>query len=212
VKYLAPFEISFVDPFHSYASSIEALSLAIDTTPTGWIVVHDCLPTFDIAGDDEISGEWSGSTFAAFQDLMRSQHHDRAWFIVNSDYGIGVIAPVETAQFLEDSVSTEEIDNWLSASLEEKREHLLKDSRALFRAIEPEAFHNVLESVLAGKPLRVFPSTIENLWRSLQLAQEELVETKLQLESMETSRSWKITAPYRALGSFLHNRRRFPQS
>jgi hypothetical protein len=204
VKSLGPFDITFVDPFHSYTSSLEALALAIDTSPTGWIVVHDCLPTFVIAGDDEIDGEWSGSTFAAFQDLMRRQYRDRAWFIVDSDFGIGVIAPIGTAQFIEDSVSKNEVETWLSANLEDKRRFLLENSRPLFRAIEPVALHTVLEHVLSLKSSIVLPSMTENLSRSLQLIQEELVETQQRLEAIEASRSWKITAPYRALGSRLH--------
>lgn len=87
-------DLVVADPFHSYASSLECLGLALDLLrPGGIMLVHDCLPPLELTGETYVEGSWCGVTFAAFRDLCRSR--GLAWFTINTDFGLGVVAATD---------------------------------------------------------------------------------------------------------------------
>lgn len=83
-------DLAVVDPFHSYASSLECLELGLDLLrPGGTMLVHDCLPPPHLTGETYVGDAWCGVTFAAFRDLCRSR--GLAWFTLAADFGLGVV-------------------------------------------------------------------------------------------------------------------------
>ncbi len=89
------FDVVFVDPWHSMHDSREVLQWGFGHVAVGgWLVIHDCWPTaVDLLGDyPGDNGAWCGDTWRAFQELARAQVNP--WCVVNTDYGIGVIGPV----------------------------------------------------------------------------------------------------------------------
>lgn len=86
------FDVIFVDPFHTFEASFELLTVALNHASTrAVIVVHDCMP-FDVSLSTEpVDVDWSGVTFAAFRSFVESLN--RNWFVVDDDFGLGVIGP-----------------------------------------------------------------------------------------------------------------------
>lgn len=144
-----PYQLTFVDPYHSYESSYQALKLALESTQEGWVVVHDCFPRYEIASENWTRGEWSGSTYAAFVDLMRNEFESRLWFVINSDYGIGVVGPEETSNRIKEKDSLiQDIQVWNSSNLAEKRERLRSPDKSIFRLVDSSKSEELIRRLL----------------------------------------------------------------
>lgn len=92
------FDVVFVDPWHSMGDSRTALRWGFERVAQGgWLVVHDCWPkALELLGDYPGHGaSWCGDTWRAFQELARAQANP--WCVIDVDYGIGVIGPVDIA-------------------------------------------------------------------------------------------------------------------
>ncbi len=88
-------ELVFIDCWHSYDDSVRVLELALSMLPRGgFIVMHDCdPPDAEVAGPapEHGGGEyWCGDSWRAFVDVTASLVGCE-WFVVESDFGIGVI-------------------------------------------------------------------------------------------------------------------------
>lgn len=90
------YDIVFVDPRHTYRSSILDLRGALCLLrPNGILVVHDCNPTNpDIVHPTVREGEWCGVTYQAYVDLVLGARWP-GWCTVDTDYGCGIIFNAE---------------------------------------------------------------------------------------------------------------------
>jgi hypothetical protein len=88
----ASYDIIFVDPFHTFGTSIVDIAGAFSLlNEGGTIVVHDCNPpTADVATPEYVDGPWCGVTFAAFIDFALGG--SGSYLTVDADYGCGVIS------------------------------------------------------------------------------------------------------------------------
>jgi hypothetical protein len=86
------YDAVFVDPFHTYESSMTDLLGAFALTrPGGAIVVHDCRPTDpQLVSPVFQAGCWCGVTYWAFIDFVLGRAGIE-YFTVDADYGCGVI-------------------------------------------------------------------------------------------------------------------------
>jgi len=86
------YDIIFVDPFHTYASSSIDLSGAFALLrPGGIMVVHDCNPPeASLTRPEFTAGGWCGVTYMAFIDFTLCRD-GLDFYTVDTDYGCGVI-------------------------------------------------------------------------------------------------------------------------
>jgi len=147
---LGPFDVAFVDPYHTYEASMVALAcLAECIRDRGWMIVHDCFPPFELASDIYQDGPWCGSTYAAFRDVAETS--DRAWFVADSDFGLGVLGPASTAHLIRHAVAPELAALWRESDIDSKRE-LLKDAGVpLMRVVSPARVDDLLSSFLRNE-------------------------------------------------------------
>lgn len=140
---LGPFDLAFVDPFDSYRESLAALQGLLPCLHrSGWLVVHDCLPPPDLSGEQYVDGPWCGSTYAAFRDVAVSS--GRGWFVVDADYGLGVMTP-EGTNHLVSRASPARLDTrWALADLEQRRALLAEYAVDLMRVVRPEQVGELL--------------------------------------------------------------------
>lgn len=151
---LEPFDVAFVDPFHSYRSSIRALDIvARRVRPTGWIIVHDCLPPHALTTPRFVQGQWCGSTYAAFRDF--AAQGERAWFVVDTDFGLGVLGPEGTKSRISDVAPAELLRDWSAADLEGRRELLRTDGATIMRALPVAVATNLLSRIFRSPAWRI---------------------------------------------------------
>ena len=88
----ARYDVIFVDPHHTYQSSIVDLHGAMCLLePHDVLVVHDCNPTdATIVQLDYQDGDWCGVTYQAFVDFILSVRC-AGYCTVDTDYGCGVV-------------------------------------------------------------------------------------------------------------------------
>lgn len=89
-------DIVFIDGLHLAAQAWRDIQNALqNTTPTGFVVVHDCNPPgWENAHSDYRAylaekSKWCGTTWKAFYHFRTIG--DRRSFVVDTDYGVGVI-------------------------------------------------------------------------------------------------------------------------
>lgn len=86
------FDIIFIDGLHHSEQVVKDITNSIKhLTLNGTIVCHDCLPyTEKMQLRDDNGGEWTGDVWKAIAKL-RVECIDLSIFVVNTDYGCGVI-------------------------------------------------------------------------------------------------------------------------
>jgi hypothetical protein len=86
------FDLIFVDPWHTYESSLRDIQLALTLlTPEGMLVVHDCHPTTpELTTPEYHPGPWMGQTYLAFLDVARAMP-ELVHSVVDLDYGCGLL-------------------------------------------------------------------------------------------------------------------------
>ena len=114
------YDAVFVDPFHTYESSmIDLLGAFALVRPGGTIVVHDCHPTDpEIVSPGYRFGIWCGVTYWAFLDFVLGRAGIE-YFTVDADYGCGVIR--KTGRSSGDHDAALEFAWKIAARLEEQR-------------------------------------------------------------------------------------------
>lgn len=146
---LGQFDVAFLDPFHTYRSSLAAFRhIARRTRRHGWMVIHDCYPPYDYASETFQPGSWCGSTYAAFRDFALT--NDRAWFVVDDDFGLGLLGPRNTAHLIRHELPTELARRWAGADLEGKRDLLRDHGPQVMRVVEPARVADLLARLVAG--------------------------------------------------------------
>jgi len=86
------FDVVFVDPYHSYESSIHNLESGFKLLNTdGVMVVHDCNPpSEEVASTTQRGRYWCGLTYLAFLHFVQ-QHQEAEYCVVNTDWGVGLV-------------------------------------------------------------------------------------------------------------------------
>ncbi len=140
------FDVAFIDPFHTYEYSLKTLDLGvIMVKDSAWIVVHDCFPPYELTQENYVEGPWCGSTYQAFIDF--ASQTDRAWFVINADFGIGILAPRKTSNLLKGGDLYARF-KWALLGDKRKRERLLsRDAPKIFRLIDEKGFYDVFSKL-----------------------------------------------------------------
>jgi hypothetical protein len=99
-------------------------------SPSGIMVVHDCLPRNASMSTHYVPGNWSGVTAIAFRDFVTKLTVD--WFVIDSNFGIGVVSP-ETGG--KRHIDSELESKWNAANLNQKLHIFKESSLELMRAI-----------------------------------------------------------------------------
>ena len=86
-------EIVFVDSWHSYDDTVRTLDMALAMlSDGGFVVVHDCdPPDAQTATADPEHYVWCGVTWRGFVDVTASLPATAEWWVLESDFGVGVI-------------------------------------------------------------------------------------------------------------------------
>jgi len=86
------FDLIFVDPWHTYESSLRDIQLALTLLATeGMLVVHDCHPTTpELTTPEYHPGDWMGQTYLAFLDMARATP-ELIHSVVDLDCGCGLL-------------------------------------------------------------------------------------------------------------------------
>ncbi len=86
------FDLVFVDPYHTYTSSFQAIMAGLQLTKTnGTLLVHDCNPPNPFYAEPEFHlGNWCGVTYAAYLDIALGKE-GIGHFTVDTDFGCGII-------------------------------------------------------------------------------------------------------------------------
>ena len=86
------YDIVFVDPYHTYEDSWEAISGAVKiVAPGGFVVIHDCNPpSAELARPEFMEGDWCGVTYLAYLDFVTGNTR-LEYLTVDTDFGCGVI-------------------------------------------------------------------------------------------------------------------------
>jgi hypothetical protein len=146
---LAVFDIAFVDPHHSYADSMRGLALAeARVADAGWLIVHDCFPPYELTGETFQADQWCGQTFSAFRDFATAG--SRAWFVVDGDFGLGVLGPRGSAAKVHDRIDAETESLWREANPQARRDLLATSGRALLRVAPAELAEDLVSRIIGG--------------------------------------------------------------
>jgi hypothetical protein len=141
------FDVIFIDPWHTFEDSFRMLDIAARfTKSSGYIVVHDCLPTNVSLSPSYVEGRWSGETYVAFRCWVSGQNRD--WFVLDDDFGVGVVGPDLTMSGV-DSVS-HPLTRAESLTPEAVRTAFESDARELMRAVAPEQFTQAIECLTSA--------------------------------------------------------------
>jgi len=130
------YDVVFVDGLHTYKQTLRDVDNSLlYLNKKGVIVVHDCSPPYEAAAypaDSYIhaassnipgwNGDWCGDVWKTIVHL-RSFHEDLNIFVLDHDYGLGIITRGEPDNML--SFSMEELNELAYKDLEKNREELL---------------------------------------------------------------------------------------
>ncbi len=108
------FDVVFIDGLHAYRQALRDIENAIPLlSPNGVIVVHDCSPpttTAAYSGNsfEEVAalnlpgwnGDWCGDVWKAIC-YLRSTRQDLRVFVLDCDYGLGIIRRLPASSRLE---------------------------------------------------------------------------------------------------------------
>lgn len=191
------FDIAFIDSWHTYESSMDALALIepkmIDNS---FIFVHDCFPSnLELISENFIPGPWCGVTFAAFRDFAISSGRD--WVTVVDDYGLGILGPRNSQT--KDS-STETIDGWQKKTMKEKISAYVEAPISIMRGVQSSDFLAIIEAMENRANISGYVNTHSTFTipaSNLVQQRDEAIQQRdhaLQIVSdMQKSRSWKYT-------------------
>lgn len=140
------FDLVFIDPLHTYASSLRDLVFGLQLVKDdGVVLVHDCNPPNPTCAEPEFRpGEWCGLTFAAYLDLVlfnRGLHY----LTVDTDYGCGVISKTWRPALLSDPPNNATLAaQWRTLDLSQKYSFLAEHRASLLHLVSVEEFRQRL--------------------------------------------------------------------
>jgi hypothetical protein len=142
-------DVVFIDGLHTYEQSLrDVINSLINLNGTGVIVVHDCNPPNQAAAYPAASskhaaelelpgwtGEWCGDVWRTIC-YLRSHRADLRVFVLDCDYGLGIVTEGEADSCLD--LSQEKLKEMTYESLVSDRRNLLnlKDESYLFQFLE----------------------------------------------------------------------------
>lgn len=151
---LGQFDVAFMDPHHTYRSSVAAFRhVGRRTRRSGWLIAHDCYPPYELAAETIRPGQgaWCGSTYAAFRDVALPS--GRAWFVVDDDYGLGVLGPKNTGHLIRQDTPAALAAQWRRADIDAKRELLRESGAQLMRAVPAERVGDMMARLIRNEPV-----------------------------------------------------------
>ena len=142
-KHMVGYDVVFVDGLHTYKQALmDVDNSLLYLNKNGVIVLHDCSPPHEAAAypaDSYIqavsnnllswTGEWCGDVWKAIV-YSRSLSKDLNIFVLDDDYGLGIITRGEPDNMLPFSV--EELNQLTYRDLEKNRKELLNLKQADF--------------------------------------------------------------------------------
>jgi hypothetical protein len=140
------FDLVFVDPWHTYESSLRDILFGLQMIKgDGVVLIHDCNPPNATCAQLEVSPEeWCGLTFAAYLDvvLFTEGIHN---VTVDTDYGCGIISKDHRLAGLADSQPDAALAGlWQALELAQKYSFLNENRSRLLRLISPDTFRRRL--------------------------------------------------------------------
>jgi hypothetical protein len=136
------FDLVFVDPWHTYASSLRDIVFGLQLIKDdGIVLIHDCSPPNPLCAEEEVHpGEWSGVTFAAYLDVVlftESIHY----ITVDCDYGCGIISKDRRLAHLSASLPDAALaSRWRTLELAQKYPFFDENRARLLRLISTDLF------------------------------------------------------------------------
>lgn len=129
-------DVVFIDGLHSYQQSLKDVNNALAImNEEGVIIMHDCSPPHEAAAQPANSwnhaasmnlpgwtNEWCGDVWKTICNL-RSNRKDLRVFVLDCDYGLGIITRGKADDNLE--LSEQEIEKMTFDKLSENRQYLL---------------------------------------------------------------------------------------
>ncbi|MHC4923331.1 MAG: class I SAM-dependent methyltransferase [Planctomycetota bacterium] len=137
------FDLIFIDGLHTddqverdIANSLRVLR------PGGCVVLHDCNPpTAEHQTEEYNDGAWLGTVWKAVVRFRARNHESHDTFVVDCDWGVGVVAPRENGLFeFARQIPRHEFDT--SAELE--FDFLERHREALLGLVKPSEFREAL--------------------------------------------------------------------
>ncbi len=131
----------FVDPFHTYASSLRDIVYGLLLTkPDGMVLIHDCdPPRAEIASPEFQDGEWCGVTYAAYLDVVLFA--GALYYVtVDADYGCGIISKRPRAELFGNPNQADAAlaAAWRKVRLSKKYPYFAKSRTRLLQLISPD--------------------------------------------------------------------------
>jgi len=148
-KNASPPDVVFIDGLHTYQQTLRDVNNSLNNlNENGVIIIHDCNPphetaaypadSFDHAASLNLSGwtgEWCGDVWKTILH-MRSSRKDLRIFVLNCDYGLGIITRGEADNYL--TLSEDDIDTMTYNEFSRNRTSLLnlKDENYIFNFLK----------------------------------------------------------------------------
>jgi len=127
------YDIIFIDGLHHSDQVIKDITNSLKhTTDNGVIVMHDCNPPTQSHAQVPRNGqrEWNGDTYKAFlQSRINNNEHEH--FVVNDDWGVGVILKNQSDFPITKENLQEGIDSW---------DYFDQNRKKLLNLITPDEF------------------------------------------------------------------------
>jgi len=197
------FNIAFIDSWHTYESSLEALGLIENKMiDNSFIFVHDCFPpNLELISESFIPGSWCGVTFAAFRDYAVSSGRD--WATVVDDYGLGILGPRNSVKRKDSS----EFDvRWASMTMKEKIASYAESPISVMRGVQSSDLLAVIDAMERHGDVSDYvnfdhPMTIpaSNLTKQRDEAIRQRDAAIEQRDAILQSYSWRLTKILRYL-------------
>ncbi|CAB4862949.1 unannotated protein [freshwater metagenome] len=197
------FNIAFIDSWHTYESSLEALRLIENKMiDNSFIFVHDCFPpNLELISESFSPGSWCGVTFAAFRDYAMTSGRD--WATVVDDYGLGILGPRNSVKRKDSS----EFDvRWASMTMKEKIASYAESPISVMRGVQSSDFLTIIEAMEQRQDISPYinsNSTLKIPASNLALQRDVAIQ---QRDAMLESRSWRATKVFRSLKNFVTNK------
>jgi len=144
-------DVALVDGLHTYAQSLRDVeNCLMHLNTNGLIVLHDCNPLTESAAALEfVNLIWNGDVWKTIA-YLRSCRDDINVFVLNCDFGLGIISKAEPENML--NLSGAQIGEMTFKDLDNNREKILnlKSQEYLFEFMEkrtlPQSTGNLLMS------------------------------------------------------------------
>jgi len=140
-------DVALVDGLHTYAQSLRDVENCLRyLNKNGLIVIHDCNPSTESAAaswaslgsPESVNWTWSGDVWKTIA-YLRSCRDDINVFVLNCDFGLGIISKAKPENML--NLSSDQIDEMTFKDLDNNREKILnlKSQEYLFEFMEKRA-------------------------------------------------------------------------